>query len=139
MAILGISSGNDNEMNGAEAVVTEFNEVLNQPEETHSTVGILVEVDRITTPGQFHEYSEAHLIFDLGEFGEYPVDLDLPRYPGDEESELEEFLGRLGYTVQELPELEGSLQVPFSRREGEWGVDWHSIKTDEIEEEIVEE
>lgn len=118
----------------SEAVVTEFQEITNNPEVDEYIEAQLVSVERIAEEGMFHTYSVARLDFDLGKYGTYPVELALPRFP-DEESEIEQFMDRLGFSVNELPKLEeGDFTVPFVRVDGEWHIDWEDVRTQEVEE-----
>ena len=125
----------------ADAIVTEFNEVTNNPAVEDRVEATIDSVERISESGVFHTYSVARIDFDLGDYGSYPVEVALPRFP-EEESEIEEFMNRLGYEVQDLPRLEeGEFTVPFVRVDGEWQINWDEVVTDEefgYEEEVTE-
>lgn len=118
--------------NASDALVTEFSEIKQDANVEERINAPIAFVDRLTEDGAFHTYSTAKISFDLGKHGNYPVEVALPRRP-DEESEIERFMDRLGYDVQDLPQLEeGDFTVPFAKIEGEWKIDWDEIE--EVEE-----
>lgn len=120
-----------NGIEDSNAIVTEFYEVVDAPEQHNTTIGTLDRVERITDEGVFHSYSQAKLVFDLGEYGEYPINLSLPRYP-DEPNELEDFMDELDYDVADLPALEeGNIEFPFRKLYGEWEFNWEKWHEDE--------
>lgn len=127
--------GNDNDyINNADALVTEFNEISNNPVVDETVEATVENVERIANDGVFHTYSVARIDFDLGEWGSYPVELALPRFP-EEESEVEEFMDSFGLEVADLPRIEeGNFTVPFARVNGEWQINWDEIETNENEE-----
>jgi len=115
----------------ADELVMEYDEIQDNNVVDDFVEAGVTNIEKITNDGLFHTYSAAKIDFDLGEYGTYPVELALPRFP-DEESEIESFLNRLGFSVSELPILEeGNFTVPFVRVDGEWSIDWQNIEAQE--------
>lgn len=125
-------SSQPSEPTGADAIVVDYYERQNMVPEGYETDGILVDATRVVNEGYFQNTAVAQLTFDLGEYGNYPMTLELPEGPGDE-NELEDFMERLGVPVEALPKLvdDPALVFPFVRTDGEWKLDWDNL--DELE------
>lgn len=118
------SSSKPAEPSGAEAIVVDYQERQQMVADGHETIGQLYRADRIVNEGIFQSQAVAQLWFDLGEYGDYPMTLDLPDGPNDD-SELDAFMARVGMPVHELSSLvDDKTDFAFIRVGGEWQIDW---------------
>lgn len=113
---------NNNEtMAGAEAVVTDFTERQNLPEQAKEVVGTFDEVERVTVSGVFNENVVANIKIDIGEYGTYSVTVDI-------EDELPELMDSLNLEVADLPDLvKNGESIPLVRDGGEWRIRWEEL------------
>lgn len=122
------SAENNDTPTGAEAVITDYNERKDLPEQGRSVVGTLDSVERCTVSGIFNENVVVNMVIDLGQYGEYTVTLDI-------EDELPEFMDLLNLEVGDLSRIvDGGYSIPMVRNSGEWRINWGEVDEGNVTE-----
>lgn len=118
---------------GADAVVTDYQERQELSERQKRVSAAWDDVERIADEGYFNSVTVANIHFDLGEFGENVVTVNL-------EDELPEFMEALNLEIQDLEWLVGvGEEIPMIRESGEWRIEWEALGDWDLYSENTEE
>lgn len=111
----------DNTPTGVDAVVTDYEERQSLSERSKRVDATWKSANRISDEGHFNSVTIANITFDLGEYGEKNISLDL-------EDELPTFMDDLGMEVADLPMLvDNNHTIPMMRVPEGWVIDWVSV------------